>query len=105
MKIVPVSLVLLLLALPLAAGEPEGSHPAIGQLETRDYLIIVHDSPDGLLYTVKTRDGVIVERELPEDWLATQFPEVYETAVRGIARPPKSAETGDGATRSRADRE
>ncbi len=62
--------------------------PPIGQLETRDYVVIVHASPDGRLYTVKTHDGEIVEHQLPEQLLATLFPQLYQTFQRGIANPP-----------------
>ena len=44
--------------------------PPIGQLETRDYVVIVHASPDGRLYTVKTHDGEIVEKGTHAELLA-----------------------------------
>ena len=62
--------------------------PPIGQLETRDYVVIVHASPDGGLYTVKTHDGEIIAHQLPEQLLATLFPQLYQTVQQGIANPP-----------------
>lgn len=74
---------LLLAGLPFAGafGDPS----AIGQLETREYLIVVYTSPDGPVYTVKTRDDVVLEEKLTEQLLATLFPELYETVRLGIA--------------------
>ncbi len=78
--------VLLLLAGLLTAPFTNADElPAIGQLETREYLIIVHASPDGLKYTIKTHDETVVETQLTEQLLATLFPELYETLRWAIA--------------------
>ncbi|MCZ6655831.1 MAG: hypothetical protein O7C67_00910 [Gammaproteobacteria bacterium] len=78
--------VLLLLAGLLTAPFGNADElPAIGQLETREYLIIVHVSRDGPLYTIKTHDETVVEAHLTEQLLATLFPELYETLRWAIA--------------------
>lgn len=59
---------------------------AIGQLQTREYLIIVHTSAEGPVYTIMTHDEVVIEARLTEQLLATLFPELYETVRFGIAK-------------------
>lgn len=84
-----VSLLLAVLFLPpLYAADRE--HPSIGQLETRDYLIIIHSSPDGLLYTLKTHEGEVVGHQLTDQLLATRYPKIHESLQRGIAAPPQA---------------
>ncbi len=72
------------LAAPLYGADDE--LPAIGQLKTPEYLILIHTSDDGTLYTIKTHDGVVIERQLPARYLASLYPELHETLQRGIAR-------------------
>jgi hypothetical protein len=76
--------ILLLAGLPFTSvsGDPS----AIGQLEMREYLIVVYTSYEGPVYTVKTRDDVVVEEKITELMLATLFPDLYETVRYGIAR-------------------
>ena len=78
-------LALSLFALTLYGADDE--LPAIGQLKTPEYLILIHASAEGTLYTIKTHDGVVIERELPERYMASLYPELYETLQRGIADP------------------
>lgn len=61
--------------------------PSIGQLEMRDYLIVIHSSPDGILYTIKTHEGEILEQQLSEQLLATLYPQLHESLQKGIADP------------------
>lgn len=81
-------LVLLLLSvLPAVAQE----YPTVGQIRTRDHVIVVHSAPERLLFTIKSHVGQIIEYQRSEMWLSNHYPNVYEMVVRGIAHPPKSA--------------
>ena len=59
----------------------------IGQLQTPEYWIVVHSAPDGLVYTVKTHDGVVVDDQLTEQRFVALYPDLYETLRNAIARP------------------
>ena len=85
----------LLLALPLNATADE-SLP-IGQLVTREYWVVVHAAPDGLLYTIKTLDGIVVQEGLTGEILAALYPGVHDTLSHAIARPTvsKTPEAGE----------
>ena len=78
-----------LLAPSLYGADDELS--AIGQLKTPEYLILIHASDDGTVYTIKTHDGEVIERELPERYLASRYPELLETLQKGIAGGPSDA--------------
>ena len=68
--------------------------PAIGQLHTREHVIVVYSAADGLLFTVKDHYGVVLQDKRSAEWLAQHMPQAHATAVRGIARPPaKSAKS------------
>lgn len=79
-----IGFLLLLAGLPYAGVADE--LPAIGQLQTREYLIVVHTSTEGPVYTIMTHDEVVIEEQLTEQLLATLFPQLYETVRFGIAR-------------------
>ena len=76
--------ILLIAGLPFTSVFSDPS--AIGQLETREYLIVVYTSSAGPVYTVKTHDDVVMEEKLTEPMLATLFPDLYETVRYGIAK-------------------
>ncbi|HYT60324.1 MAG TPA: hypothetical protein VEL06_09145 [Haliangiales bacterium] len=62
--------------------------PVIGHLETRDRIITIQSGPAGLLYLVKTKDGKVLNRNLSEEQLKAQAPEIHElikTSVAGVS--------------------
>ena len=59
----------------------------IGQLQTAEHWIVIHSAPDGLVYTVKTHDGVLVDDQLTEQRFVALYPELSETLRNAIARP------------------
>ena len=74
------------LAIAIAAPVCATEYPAIGQLQTRDHLVVVHSGPDGLLYSIKTHEGTLLEHQRTEQWIAAEFPAIHETLVKGIAK-------------------
>lgn len=81
-----ISFLLTMLLVPPLHGAAE-EFPSIGQLETREYLIVIHSSPAGILYTIKTHEGEIIEHQLSEQLLAALYPQLHESLQRGIADP------------------
>ena len=59
----------------------------IGQLQTSEHWIVVHSAPDGIVYTVKTHDGVVVDDLLTEQQFVALYPDLYETLRNAIALP------------------
>ncbi len=60
----------------------------IGHLETRERIITIQSGPAGLLYLVKTKDGTVLNRNLSEEQLKAQAPEIHElikTSVAGVS--------------------
>ncbi len=86
-KRVPWNLFLLAVLVVSPAYGATEELPSIGQLETRDYLIVIHSSPAGILYTIKTHEGEIIAQQLSEQLLATRYPQLHESLQRGIADP------------------
>ena len=88
----------LLLVLPFtllgapAAGAPDD--PVIGQLKTRDHLIVIHTTPEGSLYTIKTHDGEVLVKERPLSWIALEMPELHRVLSRGVAIPDGDSASG-----------
>ncbi len=81
-----VMLPLVLLTLPLHVTADD-SLP-IGQLVMQKYWVVVHAAPNGLRYTIKTLDGIIVQEGLTDQLLADLYPGVYDTLSHAIAKPP-----------------
>ena len=77
---------LLSLAVAIVAPGCATEYPPIGQLQTSDHLVVVHSGPDGLLYSIKTHEGILLEHQKTEQWIAAEFPAIHETLVKGIAK-------------------
>ena len=60
----------------LPAG-PATSLPAIGHLRTRDRIITILSGEGGPVYTIRTTGGEVLFRELSEDDLRAELPEVH----------------------------
>ena len=82
------SLLALALALSCNAGcgaPGPAARPSLGSLVTHDHVVVVEQTPDGLRYSVETRDGDLVAERLTREEL--------ETLAPGAAR---HLETGTG---------
>lgn len=84
LKLMILPVVLGMFPLPVTAGD---SLP-IGQLVMQKYWVVVHTAPDGLRYTIKTLDGIVVQEGLTGQLLADLYPGVYDTLSHAIAKPP-----------------
>lgn len=85
MRLLLISLLGLCLVTPVRALADD--YPVVGQLKTRNHLIVIQNSPGGLLFTIKTHEGTVVEHQITEDWIASTLPDLHEILIRGIARP------------------
>ena len=53
------------------------SLPAIGHLRTRDKIITILSGEGGPVYTIRTKEGEVLFRELSREDLAAEVPEVH----------------------------
>ena len=66
-------------------AEMSSEYPVIGSLETRKGRIVIMSGPDGPLYSVVSKSGSVVSRELSEKELQAQHPEIYSHIKGAIA--------------------
>ena len=64
---------------PAAAriGMPKNKLPAIVHLETRNEVVTIMSGRDGLLYTVTTKAGWVLARNLTAQELRAKLPDIY----------------------------
>jgi hypothetical protein len=90
---------LLILALSLffpnatRADEPV----TLARLVMRERTIIMASDANGLVYSIATRDGSVLEANLSEAELVAKYPDVYETIRPAIAQYslPKAVTDGE----------
>ena len=58
-------------------GSPEGKLRVIVFLEMRNEVVTVMPGHEGLIYTVKTKDGWILGQHLSEQELQVKLPNIY----------------------------
>ena len=85
-----ISFLLTMLFVPSLHGAAE-EFPSIGQLETREYLIVIHSSPAGILYTLKTHEGEIIYFNNREFFSGDDMSERLGAIVSAHTRRPQSA--------------
>jgi hypothetical protein len=78
---------LLILALSLfGATTTRAEEPTvITHLITRDRVITITSDSNGLLYSVSTKDGAVIDANLSEEQLQAKYPEVYDNVRPAIA--------------------
>ncbi len=77
---------LLLLGFSLFATATRAQeHPTITRLVMRDRTITVTSDSNGLLYSVSTKDGTVLNANLREEQLQAKYPDVYENVRPAIA--------------------
>jgi hypothetical protein len=65
--------------------ERSSKYPIIGSLETKKGTIVIMSGPDGPLYNVKNKRGLVVSRELSDRELQARHPEIYSHFQGAIA--------------------
>ena len=61
-----------------SSEQAEFVQPPIGVLDTGEFLVTMHSSPEGPRYTLENKDGDLLARELSRSEFIAQFPELKE---------------------------
>ncbi len=57
----------------------------IGHLKSKDRIITVTKGPKGPLYTIKSKEGKILETKIDDKSLQAKYPDIYHQIKSGIA--------------------
>jgi hypothetical protein len=68
-----------------AAAAAENERPVIGHFETRTHLITVHSSAEGPRFTLTTREGEVVGRDLPAGEFQAHHPALFDVFRSSVA--------------------
>ena len=66
-----------------AMGEPASEYPPVGVIKAAKYQVVLHAGPNGTLYTVKGRDGIVLAKTIDAKQLRAEFPLVFER-LKGV---------------------
>ena len=67
-------------------GEGGAHAPPVGQLRTRDHIVILHAAgPASTTYTVKRLDGEIVLEEASDQELQARLPKLHKQITESVA--------------------
>jgi hypothetical protein len=69
---------------------PENEFPVIIHLEKRDEVVTIMSGREGLLYTVRTKDGRMLGQDLSEQELQAKLPDIYNSLKKSYAGSNKS---------------
>ena len=68
-----------------AISDQSSGEAVIGQIKTRDKVIVIRSGADGQIYTVKSEDGDLLADDLNTEELNKKFPELKEVVENGLA--------------------
>jgi hypothetical protein len=66
-------------------GYANNEFPVIIHLEKRNEIVTIMSGREGLLYTVKTKDGRTLGHHLSEQDLQTKLPDIYNSLKKSYA--------------------
>ena len=69
---------------------PDNELPVIIHLEKRNEIVTIISGQEGLLYTVRTKDGELLGQHLSEQELKAKLPDIYNSLKRSYAGSNKS---------------
>jgi hypothetical protein len=69
---------------------PENEFPVIIHLEKRNEVVTIMSGREGLLYTVRTKDGELLGQNLTEQELQANLPDIYNSLKKSYAGGNKS---------------
>jgi len=64
---------------------PENKLPLIIHLEKRNEIVTIMSGQEGILYTVRTKDGRLLGQHLSEQELQTKLPDIYHFLKKSYA--------------------
>ena len=91
MKNVALAFALALTAAACGAPGP-AARGSLGSVVTRDHVVTVEQTADGVRYSIETRDGDLVAADLTRDELAAVAPDAAKSLEIGIAKRTLLAE-------------
>ena len=62
------------------------ARPTLGSLVTHDHIVVIEQSPDGVRYSLETREGDVVASNLTRDELETLAPGAARHLETGTGR-------------------
>ena len=68
-----------------AMSDESSGKAIIGQIRTKDKILIIRSGDDGFLYTVKSKDGGLLATDLKTEELGSKFPDLKDVVERGLA--------------------
>jgi len=74
---------------------PENELPVIVHLEKRNEVVTIISGHEGLLYTVRTKDGRVLGQNLSEQELQANLPDIYNSLKRSYAGGNQSGQSGE----------
>ena len=80
-----VAFTLLAVWLGLSGAALTDDYPVLGHLVTRDYKITISGGPQGALYSLTRKDGVVIASHISEVQLSEQYPHVFHKVRSGVA--------------------
>lgn len=75
---------------------PESELPVIVHLEKRNEVVTIISGHEGLIYTVRTKDGRILGQGLSEQELQAKLPDIYNSMKKSYADCNKSSTVWGG---------
>jgi hypothetical protein len=84
---------------PVQTENPENELPVIVHLKKRNEVVTIMSGREGLLYTVRTKDGRVLGQGLSERELQAKLPDIYNSVKKSYADCNKSSTTLSGTIR------
>jgi hypothetical protein len=75
---------------------PENELPVIIHLEKRNEIVTITSGHDGLLYSVRNKDGRMLGQNLSEQELRAKLPDIYHSLKKSYAECNKRSEIWGG---------
>lgn len=69
---------------PTVAHLKDERYIALGEIRSRDRIIVILSGPNGPAYTVKSEDGTILATRLSEAEILARFPELGDAIAEGF---------------------
>ena len=68
-----------------ALSEQLSGNVVIGQIQTRDKVVVIRSGKNGPLYTVKSKDGAVLAEDIIADEVNLKFPDLKGIVKNGVA--------------------
>ncbi|WP_017316353.1 hypothetical protein [Mastigocladopsis repens] len=89
-RISAVTLLILAFSILFTTATHASEHLPLTTLVMRDRVITINFGSNGLLYTVSTQDGTVLDAQLSDAQLQAKYPEIYDDVRPAIADSNKT---------------